>query len=150
MIYTMAIDPGGTTGLAFRMPDLSVQTCKAQTQEQVWDYFIDIKPPDQVVLEEWQYFDGKVTPAGNFTADLCASIIGICYIMKIPLALRSPASRQPFQQQAEEWYRRQNHIKTVQKIHSHECDALAHLLTWEYMHPELRRQVNATSRPRSV
>jgi hypothetical protein len=92
--YTMAIDPGGTSGLAFRLQDGQILTCKAQTQEQVWDYFLgDIQRPEQVVIEEWSYFSGKVTPEGNLTADICASIRGICYILHIPLALRVPAGR---------------------------------------------------------
>lgn len=141
-MYTMAIDPGGITGIAFRMPDNSLVTCTANSQEQVWDYFLgDMRLPQQVVLEEWQYFNGIVTPAGNHTADICAGIRGICYILHIPLALKSPQARFPRQRQAEEWYKKEKHVKTLYKKHSHECDALAHLLAWEALHPELQKQL---------
>ena len=137
----MAIDPGGTTGLAFRMPDGSITTCKAQTDQQVYDYFLgDIHKPEQVVLEEWSYFSGKVTPAGNLTADICAGIRALCYVLGIPLALRTPGMRQPRQPEAEAWYKKTHHVKSILKIHSHECDALAHLLTWEAIHPALQQQ----------
>lgn len=140
-MYTMAIDPGGTTGLAFRMPDKQIVTCKATTQEQVYDYFLgDIKLPEQVVLEEWQYFDGIVTPAGNHTADICAGVRALCYVLRIPLALKSPQARFPKQRQAQEWYKQTYRVKTLYKIHSHECDALAHLLAWEALHPEMQKR----------
>ena len=137
----MAIDPGGTSGLAFRMLDGQILTAKAQTLEQVLDYFLgDIQKPEQVVLEEWTYFTSHVTPEGNHTADICAAIRGVCYVLKIPLALRSPAMRIPQQKIAETWYRKAHNKKTLYKIDSHECDALAHLLAWENLHPELQRQ----------
>jgi hypothetical protein len=139
--YIMAIDPGGTTGLAFRMPDGQLLTARAQTFEQVLDYFLgDIRRPDQVVLEEWAYFSGRVTPEGSHTADICAAVRGVCYVLGIPLALRSPAMRFPQQKEAEAWYKREKHKKTILKIDSHECDALAHLLVWENLRPENQRQ----------
>lgn len=149
--YLMAVDPGGTTGLAFRFPDGQIATCTTNSQEDLWQYFLDNPVPDQVILEEWQYFNGRVTPSGFLTANLVASLIGICHILKIPLALRSPGSRANRQQEAEEWYKQNKRRRTILKIHSHECDALAHLLTWESLHPELQRQVNhATSERKMV
>jgi hypothetical protein len=142
--YTMAIDPGGTSGLAFRMPDGEIITARAVTFEQVLDYFLgDIHKPEQVVLEEWTYFSMKVTPQGALTADICAGVRGVCYVQHIPLALRVPAARQPMQDAAERWYKQTKKKRTIAKIDSHECDALAHLLTWENLHPDLQRQTNA-------
>lgn len=138
----MAIDPGGTSGLAFRMPNGQVLTAKAQTFEQVLDYFLgDIQRPEQVVLEEWNYFSGHVTPEGSLTADICAGVRGVCYVLNIPLALRSPGARQPMQKTAEAWYKKEKQRKSLLKIDSHECDALAHLLTWENIHADLQRQI---------
>lgn len=132
--------------MAFRMPDGEITTCKAVTDTELYDYFrgdLYKRLPEQVVLEEWSYFSNKVTPDGNYTADLCAGIRAICYLLAIPLALRTPGMRNPRQVAAESWYKQAFHVKTLYKIHSHECDALAHLLAWEALHPELQRQYMA-------
>lgn len=138
----MSVDPGGTSGLAFRMPNNEIIVCKAQTIEEVLEYFTDATKPQQVVLEEWQYFNGRVTPSGFLTANIVASLTGVCYVLKIPLALRTPQSRNSQQRKAEDWIKQHYKLKTILKINSHESDALAHLLAWESLHPELQKQVN--------
>lgn len=134
----MAVDPGGTTGIALRLPNGRISTYAIQTQEDLWEYFLPEAPRlDQVVLEEWHYFDGIARPAGVHTAGLVASLRGICYVQNITLALRTPSSRlgKPMRD-ATEWYRQQNHIsakKALVKFQSHEIDALAHLFAWEHL-----------------
>src|SRR5688572_8477604 len=104
MPYLLAIDPGGTTGLAFRYPTGKIMTATAQTQEQVWDYLMDgAKDFDHIILEEWQFFDGIARPEGVMTAGIVESIKGICYVLKINLSLRTPRSRATFQTKAKTW-----------------------------------------------
>lgn len=133
-MYIIAIDPGGTTGLALRKPDGDWVTLKVQTQEDLWDFFVPSAPkPDYVVLEEWQFNDGIARPEGVLTHSLVSSIRGICYVSGVPLALRTPASRYKHLREATELYigRRGSKSKTFTKFESHEIDALAHLLTFE-------------------
>jgi hypothetical protein len=124
--YLVAIDPGGTTGLAFRYPNGVIRTHATQTQEGVWQFFLDKPYPDHVILEEWQFFDGIARPAGVLTAGIVESMKGICYVLGISLSLRTPGSRNKFQLEANSWL-----MKNKPGFVVHEVDALAHLLTWE-------------------
>lgn len=137
MSYLMAIDPGGTTGLAFRYPKGGgIETTTVDTQEALWAYFklYEIPLPDTVICEEWQYFTGKTTPAGIYTAHLVSSLTGICHVLGIPFALKTPTSRFAKLQDATDWYKKARNKKRTNKMDSHEIDALAHLLTWEAAH----------------
>jgi len=130
MKFTLAIDPGGTTGLALRINN-DLLTTTVNTDVDLWKYFENGETwPTTVVMEEWQYFNGIVTPAGFHTANLVASVRGICHIRCIPCLLRTPQSRYFRQRAAEEWLKKNKGMKGHEWV-VHEADALAHLLTWE-------------------
>jgi hypothetical protein len=138
--YVIAIDPGGTTGIAFRYPGGQIATSTVNTQEALWAYFEnDMPKPDHVIIEEWQYFSGAATPSGVHTASLVSSVHGICYVLGIPLSLRSPGSRRPKMEEATKWYKAKVGKKYTNKMDSHEIDALAHLLQWESQHQHATR-----------
>lgn len=135
MAYLLAVDPGGNIGVALRLPNGSIATHRLQTQELLWDYFVSGSPlPDHVIVEEWTYRDGIARPEGVLTASLVSSLRGICYVLNIPIALRTPGSRYGYMDEATKWYQKRYSVTKPNKGHSHEIDALAHLLTWEHQY----------------
>src|ERR1044072_1900129 len=128
----MAIDPGGSSGVAVRLPDGKLAIKKFQTQEAIWDYLRPDEPRlDVVIIEEWQYFEGIARPEGVLTAGIVESVKGICYVLGIPISLRTPGSRMAYLKKAKEYLRKTRPGWVDSKPNSHECDALAHLLAWE-------------------
>ena len=119
--------------MAVRLPNGQIAIHKFQTQEGLWDFFKPDEPkPHCVILEEWQYFDGIARPEGVHTAGLVASIKGICYVLGIPLSLRTPSRRMPSITAAKDHLKSHRPGWKDTKQNSHEVDALAHLLVWEH------------------
>ena len=130
--YIIAIDPGGTSGIAIRAPDGKLSTTKVQTQEDLWALFLPNEPrPDHIIIEEWTFRTAAATPPGIMTCEIVASIKGICYVLGIPLSIRTPGARNIRMEEATKWYTQSRRRKTFSKFESHEIDALAHLLAWE-------------------
>lgn len=135
----MAVDPGGTTGVAFRLPNNEIYLTTTMTDKDLWAWFEPGQAkPDYVVCEEWQYFDNIARPAGVYTASLVSSLRGICHVLGITFVARTPQSRLPGMAEATSWYKRYRKKRTVNKQDSHEIDALAHLLTFEAQHARYR------------
>lgn len=118
---TIAIDPGGTTGLACRFPDGSWMTVSLNTPSQLWDFFLE--KPDEVVFEIFST-GGRVDKWMIYTIELVGGIKAAIYALGLHGFAHSPGQRNPYLRQAEEMLRGQEH--TV-----HEVDALAHLLRHE-------------------
>lgn len=121
-----SIDPGMTTGLAFRLNG-DLHTCVVTDEHEIFDL---IEGMEQVVIERFQTA-GRLSAPGLITIELVGSVRGWCYAKGIPLTMQFPVDRYPFMREA------QRAIGTViqpSKWAKHEVDALAHLLTWEYKH----------------
>lgn len=128
----VAVDPGGTTGIAIRVHDGTLFTFTTDTPEDLWRVVLDNKP-DVLIIEWWSYFKGTVTPAGEYTAGLCHSLEGVYFTLgkrpykHLPKERLSPIDYTKIAKlQLKKLYQRDFVI--------HEVDALSHLLLWEARH----------------
>ena len=123
--YIMAIDPGGTSGIAFRMPNRSIITCVGNSPEDVYDLIRQAATSglQQVVCENFnaQYI-GKW---GLHTVRIVGGVQAVCHIFQINLQMHMPQKRYPFKLKA-------RGILKGRRVVIHEIEALEHLLTWEY------------------
>lgn len=118
----IAIDPGGTTGIAIRLPTRNIITCTASTPEEVYDILCK-GVFSHVVIENFQaQLIGKW---GLHTVRIVGGVYALAYQRGIEYVLHMPQDRYPFQKIAKEFLRGR---KTV----IHEQDALAHLFRFEY------------------
>lgn len=117
----MAIDPGGSTGLAVKYPDATWLTTTLTEPGELWKFLAE--RPDEVVFEIFST-QNRVDKYMIYTIELVGGIKGVIYTLGIHGFAHSPGKRYPFIQQAEDMLRGQGHTK-------HEVDALAHLLAHE-------------------
>lgn len=134
----LAIDPGGTTGLAWQLPDGSLMTESVNEPEELWQQ-IDPRLIERVVYEQ---FGGRViSEHGLHTVRMVGGIQALCYYHKLPVEGRPPQSRTAFIDKAKEHIQRTKGIKFV----VHEVDALAHLMCYLAVGP-LPRKSTTTAR----
>ena len=129
----LAIDPGGTTGLAFLSAENVWVTSTASTPEELYDMISE--EYKAIIIETFQA--QRISTYGLHTVRLVGGVEALCYKLKIPLIKHMPTKRRPFQRQAELMLRSFIHVV-------HEEDALAHLLTYLALNdktrmPEIRR-----------
>ncbi len=121
----LAIDPGGTTGIAYKdteskgSPDLYV-TATAKTPEELTELITPVL--DLVIIENFRA--QRIDRHGLYTVRLVGGVQVLCAHLKIKLVVQPPIMRRAFIHEA----------RTLVKPNSvvHEVDALAHLLAWEY------------------
>lgn len=121
----LAIDPGGTTGLAARgLSDLEPTTMTTATPEELWDY---------VMRFEWttvvcERFSAQViSKYGLYTVRLIGGVEALCRVKQIPFVLRTTQNRKAYMDEAHAHL-----MKVGRKFVDHQTDALAHLLAWEH------------------
>jgi hypothetical protein len=119
----MAIDPGGSTGVAFKI-SANYHTCTINEPKELWDLIKNFKP-DRIAFESF-YTGGQVDRNMIHTIELVGSIHGICYVLGIPFHGQQPQARKSFILDARKI------LKTEGGHTQHEVDALAHLLCLEY------------------
>lgn len=124
-LTVLAIDPGGSTGLALRLPDSTLLTVTTTLPSELYDFFRS--PPDEVVLEPFNTA-GQVDRYMIYTMDLVGGVKAICYLLGIKCFIQPPQRRYPWLQEAEALLAPKEHTK-------HEVDALAHLLAHEELDP---------------
>lgn len=117
----LAIDPGGTTGVAVRYPDGSWMTVSVTEPSELWEFFVE--KPDEVVFEIFST-GGRVDHYMIYTIELVGGMKALIYGLNLRGFAHSPGFRYTHMAQAEDMLRGQAH--TV-----HEVDALAHLLSHE-------------------
>lgn len=120
----LAIDPGTTTGLAWRVFDGATYSFGAVTQnaELVLGFIHDFhreKSFDRIVIERFATA-GLMSKYGLQTVDLVGQVKGYCYAKGIPVYLQSPQSRKAWEDKADRVLPR--------RLIIHEHDAMAHLL----------------------
>lgn len=125
----LALDPGGSTGIALRLPDGTFHTVTLRDPGDIWDLFTEPNTPDIVVFETFAT-GGRVDRYMIYTIELCGGIKAVCYALGIRCFPDPPQRRYPWMKQSEELLRGREH--TV-----HEVDALAHLLGFEELHPDV-------------
>jgi hypothetical protein len=126
----LAIDPGGTSGMAVRFPNGLLSTFTCSTPEEVYAFIDNTKDVlQQVVVENFQA--ELIGKWGLFTVRIVGGVYALCYIYNINYKLHMPQDRYPFLKEAKEHL---DAIKKEKKIRYvvHEKDALAHLFRLEY------------------
>lgn len=122
MYVTMAIDPGGTTGIAIKTPN-GYHTSVCKTDEELWELFVS--PPSLVIIE---WFSAElISKYGLSTVELVGGVKALCWSKNIPLIRHVPQERIAFIKPAKEILKALGYRREI-----HEVDALAHLLSWEY------------------
>lgn len=125
-IKLCAIDPGITTGMAFRIGG-KLATCVGYSDEEVLDLIHDV---DVVVIERFATA-GRLSAPGLITIELVGQVRGWCRAQGIHCETAIPQARYAYMQEAI------NNIgvgKLIEpsRVQQHERDALAHLLSWEF------------------
>jgi hypothetical protein len=118
----MAIDPGGTSGIAFRLDNGTLLTTTCQEPEQVYELIVQ-PGLTHVVIERFNA--QNIGKWGLHTVRIVGGVYALCYDHKIKYIEHMPQERRPFLNEARELLRGR---KTV----VHELDATAHLLRYEY------------------
>lgn len=125
----IALDPGVSTGVAFKFPDREGYLTQTITEvDSLWDLLREYKP-GKLAFET--FFTGaRLDTHKLHTIELVGSIRGVCYVLGIPGYGQTPASKMPFLQEAK------SRLKSTgvrgRDYTDHEEDALAHLLLLEY------------------
>lgn len=116
----LAIDPGRTTGIAIKIAD-NYNTC-TMTERKDITTLITSHRWDVVIYERFISM-GNISSHGIFTIELVGSIQAICEEHNLNAVAHTAQKRTPFIEAAKK--------KTSSKV-SHEVDAMAHLVAWEY------------------
>lgn len=120
----LAIDPGGTTGLAWYLQDGIYLTATADSAEKVWEE-IDPTSVDTVLYE--QFSASIISKHGLHTVRVVGGIQALCMYHKIPCIARTAQSRIAFLDDAKDILKYQPGPKTP-----HQRDALAHILSYQH------------------
>ena len=120
----MALDPGGTTGVALRMSDGSLLTATCSTPEEVFDLVASCASTNTHIVYE-RFNATRIDRHGLNTVRIIGGIIALCHVLKIPVTAHMPQGRRPFLDIAKKLLA--NEYTVI-----HEQDATAHLLAWEY------------------
>lgn len=151
----IAIDPGGTTGMAFRFENQEWGTLavplshQLEVTEKIASYARSVGSSLTVAVEQFSTMQ-YLSKDGINTIELVGGIVHVCALYNIVCFRHAPMHRTPFQANAHEMLveRRNKLGRKIASFVVHEEDALAHLLRLEYnLKPpvRLRGHVNANS-----
>lgn len=126
----IAIDPGGTTGIALRGTNTGMKylTCTTSTLEELVDFLWN-QDITHLVVENFQA--QTISKWGLYTVRLVGVCQTIAHIKHAKYVLHIPQDRYPFQQEAKA-------LLEGRKTVIHEEDALAHLLRFEHDETQIR------------
>ena len=123
----VAIDPGPHTGVAVRLSDGTLDHFMIHNNlQEVWKYLVTLQP--NVVIVERFRAGGMISSDGLRTVEIQGSIFSLAWMLGSQMYVQTPGDRKPFEEQA-----RKLIAANRTKIQSHDVDAVAHLLRWEYM-----------------
>lgn len=123
-IYTrvVAIDPGGTSGVAVRGRDGTILTTACTRPEEVYD-IVSTPGVEQVVIE--RFAATLISKYGLHTVRIVGGVYALCWKLNIPYLEHAPTDRYPFKKEARA-------ILKGRRVVIHEIEALEHLLRWEF------------------
>lgn len=125
----VAIDPGQHVGLAFKNDDGTYDTAMIHMKmSMAWDLVWAAKPG--VFIIERFSTGGRISGPGLDTVECQGSFMSMAHLLGAKLYFHTPQNRNAFIPKAREMLKADS-----SKLATHEVDALAHLLTWEYLHP---------------
>lgn len=122
-VPTLAIDPGITTGLAVRSGSDIVTSAVRQTHE-VYE-LVTSSSVDLVVIEDFNTA-GRISAPGLHTVRLVGGVRALCWYLRKPCVVQTPTTRRLRMDEAKKWAKGKG-------LTVHEIDAVAHLLTWEFL-----------------
>jgi hypothetical protein len=122
----LSIDPGYSTGVAARI-DGKLMTSVVYEN----DVLQLIDNMNFVIVEDFST-SGRISAPGLRTKELCGMIQGYCIAKGIEYAVVTPQAKWTFAQHVYDTYLGPNKLIEKSKTQEHECDALAHLLSWEW------------------
>lgn len=126
-MIVLAVDPGAHCGLAVRNSDGSLSHSMIHNDwPAVWQYVYTLQP--SVVIVERFATGGMMSRDGLDTVELQGSIFGLAWLMGSQVYVQAPGERMAWIEEARKLI---GANKT--KIQSHDVDAVAHLLRWEFM-----------------
>lgn len=128
----LAVDPGGKSGVAIRLPNKEIVTCICESifrdgkeirfdPTELYD-LLKNADYEHIIVETFQA--QTIDKYGLHTVRLVGGIEAICYIRDIPITKHMPQMRYPFRDEAKQILSGRRHM-------IHELDALSHLLRWE-------------------
>lgn len=118
----IAIDPGGTTGIAVRHDNNEIATCA--TQETTALYSFLIMHYEVVICED--FIAQRIDNYMRHTIRLVGAVTALAWSTQSPIAIQTPQTRKGFVRKAKAVLDAKH-----EKYVIHEVDALAHLLAWE-------------------
>ena len=117
----MAIDPGYSTGaVIIGLDGNMVGGREIETEEEVLDWIIGSRP-NLVIIEDF-VGAGPRTKEAITVLKFIGKIIGLCYVIRIPVVMQAPQVRIPLHHDAEELLPKGTSVHIV--------DAFAHALAW--------------------
>lgn len=122
----LAIDPGGTTGLAYKDEEEKYHTWVRTSPEEVWDQLGARSVYHLVILEQFNPWHAHIDKYGLHTLSIIGGVRALCWEHHIKLVEQPPQFRIKCVKQA-----RQHLEAKHAKFMIHEVDALAHLFAWE-------------------
>lgn len=122
----MAVDPGPHIGLAVRYDDGRVETKMLHNELDNFMSIVLMIKPHEIVVERFAT-GGRMSGYGHETVEIVGVCCGLAYALGSRFEKRTPQQRYAFMEEA-----RTTLNAGRSKIESHEVDALAHLLSWEY------------------
>lgn len=120
----LALDPGMTTGVAFRIGKCEPATEVLETIDAVFGLILENNW--DIVIYERFITSGRVSSYGIATIELVGAIKALCKSRGITSIAHTPGMRKAFEFRA-----RAILTKRGAKYMAHQLDALAHLLRWE-------------------
>lgn len=124
----IALDPGGTTGIAYRVTGESVRTLVVFDEYQLYDWIEHRHDTIEQIIVENFVTGGTISSDGLDAVRKVGGILALAYLYGIPVDLRNSNTRYAFIPKAKA------HLKETKPNHViHEVDALAHLLQWEHL-----------------
>lgn len=124
----IALDPGGTTGVAVRLPDGKFETLTTNTSDELLQFIMDTRP-DEIIYEEFNPIAARVDKYMLYTIRLVGAIKAACYILNIPGHAHIPSNRRRMLDESKRLLRERK-----RSFMTHEMDAFAHLLVFEDTH----------------
>lgn len=123
----MAVDPGGSIGIAVRIPkDDGTGTYLTATYtdpKDVWN-ILSMYPPVYLAYEKFAT-GGRVDKNMLHTVEIVGGLRSLCHVMNIEMHVHQPQERRSFLPEAKI-------LLSGRHATIHEHDALAHLLLLEY------------------
>lgn len=122
----MGIDPGGTTGIAYRIQiesEFHYITTNEANKKELYELILEQKP-DLVLVE--QFATWQINHHGLHTVELVGGIEAICWTNNIRVVRRTPQHRYPGIARAVAIL-----DATGKKYTEHQKSALAHIFSWE-------------------